>query len=263
MEALCPAQLGDVEWTSTGIIVLVFDPLKWYARVPAEQEFTSTFSTGAASRSTAMIRGQYAVQSRLHETLFGGTQLYQDLSDDNGLVAVKQIHIDFAKHALERNLQPRAARERAPDPPTLPASTYIVMEYCEGGDLWQMPELQALPLFAQIKEFVAPKKFGDGQIIDCGSSGVARDAAEDRPTARITVEDVTAHRAATVGESLKPSSTINMLVATGKSTGKRMGLQAALSVRRPWAYRWVPDSAACPAARPWPATRWTPVPTSR
>ncbi|KAG6612200.1 serine/threonine protein kinase [Phytophthora cinnamomi] len=92
---------------SLGIVLFIMltgSPL-WYARVPAEQEFTSTFSTGAASRSTAMIRGQYAVQSRLHETLFGGTQLYQDLSDDNGLVAVKQIHIAFAKHALERNLQ--------------------------------------------------------------------------------------------------------------------------------------------------------------
>jgi len=121
--------------------------------------------------------GQFAVQTRLHATLFKGIWLCHDLQQDGQLVVVKQVRLDFARQALARQLQLDnpweeshildALRELGPHENIVQAQQqfeqedcwYAVMEYCGGGDLWgtlereprnRLPEVQALPLFKQI-----------------------------------------------------------------------------------------------------------------
>ncbi|KAL3658649.1 hypothetical protein V7S43_016285 [Phytophthora oleae] len=125
----------------------------------------------------AVLHGRFAVQFRLHATLFGGVWLCRDLQDNNRTVAVKQMDLTFARQAVARNLHLDNPWTESRTLDTLTAldrydnivqvyqqfqqgdSWFIVMEYCDEGDLWQelerqphqrYPEAQALQLFAQI-----------------------------------------------------------------------------------------------------------------
>ncbi|KAG6612130.1 Serine/threonine protein Kinase [Phytophthora cinnamomi] len=124
-----------------------------------------------------MLRGQFTFHAKLHETLFGDIWLCHDRQNDNRTVAVKQVHLDRVRDAVTRDLQldsPFAEsqtlevlRMLGPHDNILQVheqflhddSWFAVMEYCEGGDLWQnlqrephnrLPEQQALALFAQV-----------------------------------------------------------------------------------------------------------------
>ncbi|GMF22977.1 unnamed protein product [Phytophthora lilii] len=118
-----------------------------------------------------------AVHARLRATLFGDIWLCHDTRDHNRAVAVKEVRLDLARQALARNLQlddpfteshtlnmlqmlgPHDNLMQVYQHFEQDDSWFVVMEYCEGGDLWQalqsephnrLPEFQALPLFAQI-----------------------------------------------------------------------------------------------------------------
>ncbi|KAG1695368.1 hypothetical protein DVH05_020406 [Phytophthora capsici] len=124
----------------------------------------------------AVLHGRFAVQSRLHAALLGGVWVCRDLQD-NRLVAVKQMDLNVAQQAVARNLHldnPWTERRTLDALATLEHydnivqvyqqfqqgdSWFVVMEHCDGGDLWQklerqphqrFPEAQALQLFAQI-----------------------------------------------------------------------------------------------------------------
>ncbi|KAG7395687.1 hypothetical protein PHYBOEH_003366 [Phytophthora boehmeriae] len=124
-----------------------------------------------------MFHGQFVIQRQLGVTLFGGVWLCQDVLDDNRPVAIKEVHLGLAHRALTDNLlldNPWTESHTLTTLTMLRAhdnilqtrqqfqqndSWFLVMEFCDGGDLWQrleqaphhrLPEVQALPLFAQI-----------------------------------------------------------------------------------------------------------------
>uniref|UniRef100_H3GDM1 Protein kinase domain-containing protein n=1 Tax=Phytophthora ramorum TaxID=164328 RepID=H3GDM1_PHYRM len=124
-----------------------------------------------------VIRSQFVIQAQLHATLFGDIWICRDLQNDNQLVAVKQVRLDLARQALAHGLVLDSPWDERRTLDTLlmlgphdnvlqtyqhfqqDDSWFVVMEYCEGGDLWQtlerlphsrLPEIQALPLFSQI-----------------------------------------------------------------------------------------------------------------
>ncbi|OWZ05384.1 Protein kinase [Phytophthora megakarya] len=117
---------------------------------------------------------RFTAQTKLHDTLFGAIWMCHDA---DSVVVVKQIHLDLARQAFTRNFQvdnPWAER-RVLDVLQLIGphdnvvqvyqqfqqnnAWFVVMEYCDGGDLCQMlerlpqhrfPEVEALSLFTQI-----------------------------------------------------------------------------------------------------------------
>ncbi|KAG7395676.1 hypothetical protein PHYBOEH_003355 [Phytophthora boehmeriae] len=124
-----------------------------------------------------MLRGQFLVQQQLGVALFGDVWLCLDVLDDSRPVAIKEVHLGLAREALANHLpldNPWAERHTIealmmlrPHDNILHTrqqfqhndSWFLVMEFCNGGDLWQrleqaphhrLPEAQALLLFTQI-----------------------------------------------------------------------------------------------------------------
>ncbi|KAG3063020.1 hypothetical protein PI124_g18929 [Phytophthora idaei] len=124
-----------------------------------------------------MLCSRFAVQHKLHEALFGDIWLCCDRQDANRVVAVKQIHLDRVRQAFTRTfqldnpwsegytlnslqlLEPHENVLQTLDQFLEGDTWFIVMEFCDGGDLCQtleslpqhhLPEVEVLPLFLQI-----------------------------------------------------------------------------------------------------------------
>ncbi|KAF1776131.1 Protein kinase-like domain [Phytophthora cactorum] len=124
-----------------------------------------------------MLCSRFAVQRKLHEALFGDIWLCCDRQDANRVVAVKQVHLDRVRQAFTRTfqldnpwsegytlnslqlLEPHENVLQTLDQCLEGDTWFIVMEFCDGGDLCQtleslpqhrLPEVEVLPLFLQI-----------------------------------------------------------------------------------------------------------------
>ncbi|KAF4315086.1 hypothetical protein BBO99_00009386 [Phytophthora kernoviae] len=124
-----------------------------------------------------MFHGQFIVQRQLGVALFGDVWLCLDVCDDNRPVAIKEVHLGLARRALTNNFlidNPWTERRTLATIMAVGShenvietrqqfqqddSWFVVMEFCDGGDLWQqleqtphhrLPEARALPLFTQI-----------------------------------------------------------------------------------------------------------------
>ncbi|KAG6612131.1 serine/threonine protein kinase [Phytophthora cinnamomi] len=124
-----------------------------------------------------MFHERFPVHERLRSTMFGDIRLCHDRQDRSQLVAVKQVHLDLAKQAIDRNLTLDNPWNESRTLETLRVlgqhenvlqareqvlqedSWFLVMDFCDGGDLWQtlerlpnnrLPEPQTLQLFQQI-----------------------------------------------------------------------------------------------------------------
>lgn len=117
-----------------------------------------------------MLHQQFHLEQRIGRALYGQIYLAQDTYQNNEMVAIKQVSLRHAKQALSMNKymdnpfdERRIAKylmECAPHENILTyhqdflenGSWYVVMDYCEGGDL--LGRLQASPQ-SQFEESIA------------------------------------------------------------------------------------------------------------
>lgn len=128
-----------------------------------------------------MLRRQLRVQEKLGAALYGNVWLCEDVDHNDQLVAVKQVSINAARMALAMNqhmdnpwnerritrlIQSLGGHEHLLSCPrefVENGSWFLVMEYCEGGDLLdvlqaspdcRLPEMQAMHYFMQVADAV-------------------------------------------------------------------------------------------------------------
>ncbi|KAF1314655.1 Serine/threonine protein kinase, partial [Globisporangium splendens] len=132
----------------------------------------------ASSASSSMWKHAYRVQAKLADTLYGAVWLCEDTRNDNALVAIKQVSMLKAQQALqvtqsidnpweERRIMIQLMQIGSAHSNILHfrhefvehGAWYVVMDYCEGGDLFniverapghRLPETQAMALFTQV-----------------------------------------------------------------------------------------------------------------
>lgn len=132
--------------------------------------------------AVCLNKQRYLVREKLSDTLYGGVWLCEDAHNGNDVVAIKQVVLHKAQHALcavsryidnpwtERRIMTRLAQLGAHDNIlhfhhefVEQGAWYVVMDFCNGGDLLnvlqqapdhRLAQNQAMALFAEIVQGV-------------------------------------------------------------------------------------------------------------